>query len=324
MAENASVFTISQLGAEGTAGVAATAGTILPALAFTLDVDGSFQEIRAMGYKYPTEVVIGKEWAPFNVEGFGCFNCIVYPLSGVMGTATITAGSITTWAFTPVSTATDTDKTFSIENGSSVRAIRANYGRLTGLSYHIDREKIEIGGGGFAQRINEGTTLTGSAKTVTLAPMYPMNADIWLDTTSGGLGSTKMTRVLSVDWELSDKANPVWVVNSANTSFVADVEVAPKNTLKLVVEHDAANGGTLFSYMRAGTRLFGRVKVTGDTLQGGTAYTFQHDMALEVSSPPKFNETDGLRTMEYEYTVVHDPTWGKSQTVTIYNLQTGL
>jgi hypothetical protein len=61
MAENASVFTISQLGAEGTAGVAATAGTILPALAFKLDVDATFQEFAPMGYKYATKIAIGKE-----------------------------------------------------------------------------------------------------------------------------------------------------------------------------------------------------------------------------------------------------------------------
>ena len=99
MAENASVFTISQVGAEGTAGTGAVAGTVLPALSFKLDVDATFQEFTPMGYKYATEVAIGKEWTVFDVEGYGCFNCIVYPLSGVMGTATIGAGSITTWTF---------------------------------------------------------------------------------------------------------------------------------------------------------------------------------------------------------------------------------
>ena len=324
MAENASVFTLTQLGSEGTAGVGALAGTILPALAFALDPDATFQEIAPMGYKYPTEVVIGKEWTTFDVSGFGCFNCIIYPLSGVMGTATITSGSVVTWAFAPSSTAADTDKTYTIENGSSTRAVRATYGRLTGFGYHIDREKIEISGGGFAQRLAEGTTLTGTPKTVTLAPMLPQNADLYLDTASGSLGNSKMTRVLSVDYELADKANPLWVVNSANTSFVADVEAKPKATLKLVVEHDAANGGTLFSYMRAGTRLFGRVKVTGDTISGGTAYTFQHDMALEVADAPKFGDQDGVRTLEYTYDVVHDAGWGKAQQVTVYNLQTSL
>ena len=324
MAENASVFTLTQIGSEGTAGVRGVPGTVLPALAYKLDTDATFMEFMPMGFKYDTEVAIGKEWATFDIEGYGCFNCIVYPLAGVMGTATITAGSITQWAFTPSATAADADKTFTIQNGSSARAIDATYGRLTSFSYHIDREKVEIGGGGFAQRLTEGTTLQGSTKSVSLVPMLPAGFDFYADTTSGGIGGTKLTRVLSIDYETGDKANPLWVVNSANTSYVADVEVKPKKTLKIVVEHDAANGGTLFAYMRAGTRLFARVKGTADVIQGGTAYTFQHDMALELMSAPKFGDQDGARTQEYQYAVVYDSGWGKAETFLIYNLQTGL
>lgn len=324
MPENASVFTLTQLGAEGTAGTRATPGTIVPAMSWKLDPDATFQEFAPMGWKRNVEVVIGKEWSAFEIEGYGCFNCIVYPLAGVMGTATITAGSITTWAFTPSSNAVDADKTFTIQNGSSVRAIDATYGRVTSFNYHIDRETFEIGGGGFAQRMTEGTTLQGSTKTVDLKPILPANCNIWVDTTSAGLGTTKLTRCLSIDYELGDKANPLWAINSANTSYVADVEVFPTSTLKFVVEHDAANGGTLYSYLRSGQRLFVRVEATGDTIQGGTAYTFRHDMCVEANAAPPFGDQDGVRTQEYSYSLVHDATWGKSETFLIYNLQTGL
>ena len=324
MAENAQVFTITQIGAEGTAGTGATAGTVLPALSFALKPEATFQEFAPMGYKYDTEVAIGKEWASFDISGYGCFNCVVYPLSGVMGTATLVAGSVVSWTFAPASTSADTDKTFSIENGSSTRAQRANYGRLTAFGYTIDREKVEVSGGGFAQRITEGTTLTGSAKTVSLQPMLPQNCNVYVDTTSAGLGGTKLTRVLQVAYEISDKANPLWVVNSANTSFVADVEAKPKATLKLVVENDSANGGTLFYYMRQGQRLFARVECTGDAISGGTAYSFKHDMALEVLEAPPFGDQDGVRTQEFVYAVVHDSGWGKSQTLTILNTQNSL
>ena len=169
MPENASVFTLTQLGAEGTAGTRGVPGTIVPSMAWKIDPDMTFQEFAPMGYKRNIEVVVGKEWCAFDIEGYGCYNCIVYPLSGVYGTATITAGSITQWTFTPSSTAVDPDKTFTIQNGSSVRAIDATYGRVTSFSYHIDRDKFEIGGGGFAQRMTEGTTLQGSAKTDSVA-----------------------------------------------------------------------------------------------------------------------------------------------------------
>jgi hypothetical protein len=323
MPENASVFTLTQIGQEGTAGTRGVPGTIVPAMAWVLDTDATFQEFAPMGFKYPSEVAIGKEWCGFDIEGYGCFNCLPYALGGIMGTATITAGSITTWAFTPSATSVDAGKTFTIQNGSSVRAIDATYGKVSAFSYHIDRDKFEIGGAGFAQRMTEGTTLQGSAKTVDLKPILPQGCDVYVDTTSGGLGGTKLTRVLSVDFEHSDAAGPLWVVNSSNTSFVADVELKPSVTLKLVVEHDSANGGTLFYYMRAGQRLFARVQGTGDIIQGGTAYTFRHDMALELLEPPTFGDQDGVRTMEYTYAVVNDATWGKPMTFLLYNLQTG-
>lgn len=323
MAENTNVFTLTQIGREGTAGVRGVPGTVVPAMAWKIDPDMTFQQFAPMGWKRNVEVVIGKEWTTFEIEGYGCFNCLPYVLGGVYGTATITAGSVTTWAFTPLSNAADQDVTFTIQNGSSVRAIDATYGRVTSFNYHIDREKFEIGGNGFAQRMTEGTTLQGSTKTVDLKPILPQGCDVWVDTTSGGLGSTKLTRLLSLDYELGDKANPLWAINSANTSFVADVEVFPSATLKMVVEHDASNGGTLYHYLRSGQRLFIRVQGTGDVIQGGTAYTFRHDMCVEASAAPPFGDQDGVRTQEYTYTLVHDATWGKSETLLLYNLQTG-
>lgn len=324
MPENASVFTLTQLGAEGTAGTRGVPGTVVPAMAWVLDPDATFMQFAPMGFKYDVEVAIGKEWSVFDIEGYGCFNCMPYALAGIMGTATVTAGSITTWAFTPSATTVDAIKTFTIQNGSSVRAVDATYGRVTSFGYHIDREKFEISGGGFAQRLTEGTTLQGSTKTVNLIPILPNGCDVYVDITSGGLGGTKLNRVLSVDFEHSDAANPLWAINSANNSFVADVEVKPKATLKLVVENDSSNGGTLFYYMRLGTRLFARVQGTGDVIQGGTAYTFRHDMALELMEAPTFGDTDGVRTQEFTYSVVYDSTWGKPQTFLLYNLQTGL
>lgn len=324
MPENASVFTLTQIGQEGTAGTRGVPGTVLPALSYKLDPDATFQEFAPMGFKRNTEVAVGKEWSTFEIEGYGCFNCLVYPLAGCMGTATITAGSITQWAFTPSATAVDADKTFTIQNGSSVRAIDATYGRVTSFGYTINRDSFEVRGGGFAHLLTEGTTLQGSVKTVSLVPILPQGCDVWVDTTSGGLGSTKLTRVLSVEYDLGDKANPLWAINSANTSFVADVEVKPTSTLKLVVENDSANGGTLFYYGRLGQRLFIRVQGTGDVIQGGTAYTFRHDMACELMEAPPFGDEDGVRTQEFVYSVVYDSSWGKPETFLLYNLQTGL
>lgn len=324
MPENASVFNLTVLGAEGTAGIIPTMGTVIPAFGLTLNPEMTFQPIKPMGYKVPTEVAIGKNWASFTLdEGQGCFNSIVYPLSGVMGTATITAGSVTSWVFTPSATAADTDKTFTIQNGNSVRAIQANYGRFTSFGYEITREKMAVTGGGFAKAITEGATLAGTTKTVAIQPMLPGGFTVYADPTSGALGTTKLARLLSAKYDRGDKANPLWTVDSSNTSFVADVEVAPPIRVTIQIEHDA-QAGTVYNQLLGGTRLFMRVKGTGDAIQGGTAYTFQHDMALEAAAAPSFDDSDGVRTMTYQYNVVYDATWAKLETVQIYNTQTGL
>jgi hypothetical protein len=63
---------------------------------------------------------------------------------------------------------------------------------------------------------------------------------------------------------------------------------------------------------------------------GGTVHQLSTQISalgtylLEVLEAPKFGDQDGARTQEFTFGVVHDSTWGKSQTILVYNLQTGL
>ena len=50
----------------------------------------------------------------------------------------------------------------------------------------------------------------------------------------------------------------------------------------------------------------------------------QHDMAVKVSKPNPFKDHKGVFAEEWEFTIVEDATWGKSQTVTVTNLLTAL
>lgn len=325
MAENAVVFNLTQVGAEGTAGTWATPGTVTPAFSWSLSPTATVQEFRPMGYKYNTETAIGKEWSELSVEGYGCYNCMPYILSGVMGTATITAGAITGWAFAPSSTAADTDKTYTVENnGGGVRNVAAGYGRLTGWGYSIDREKFDVKASGFAQRVVEGSTATASPKSVALVPILPSQVTVFMDNTAAGLGTTRLTRVLSVEFEQSDKAAPLWVVNDAATSFVADVEQAPTAQLRIVAEYDATSGTIWTGSLRSGDRKFVRVQGSGALIAGGTSYLFQHDMALEAADAFTFGDADGVWTIEMVFGLTHDATWGYAQKATLKNTQTTL
>ena len=70
-----------------------------------------------------------------------------------------------------------------------------------------------------------------------------MAIDVYMDPTSGTLGTTKLTRVLNANIHISDRFGPVWVLNTANNSYVATVETEPSAELTLLVEADAAVDG---------------------------------------------------------------------------------
>jgi len=52
--------------------------------------------------------------------------------------------------------------------------------------------------------------------------------------------------------------------------------------------------------------------------------TFQHDMAVKVGAPSAFGDDQGVFAVEWECTVIEDPTWGKAQIFTITNTITAL
>jgi len=325
MPENATVFNLTQVGAEGAAGTWATAGTVTPAFSWTLNPAATVQEFRPAGYKFNTETAIGKDWSELSVEGNACYNCLPYILSGVMGTATITAGAITNWAFAPSSTAADTDKTFTVENnGGGVRNVAAGYGRLTGWGYSIDREAFSVTASGFAQRLVEGSTATASTKAVTLVPILPSQVAVFMDNSAATLGTTRLTRVLSLEFEQSDKAAPLWTVNDAVTSYAADVEQPPTAQLRIVAEYDSVSGTIWTGSLRNGDRKFVRVQGSGAVIAGGTSYLFQHDMALEAADAFTFGDSDGVKTIEMVFGLTHDATWGYAQKATLKNTQTTL
>lgn len=177
--ENASVFRGSQWGVESTSGTVVAANRRL----FCTDVMSTpatrLVKYRPVGRKYTTTVVKGKEHTTANLTGVLCFNDIVYLLSGLLTTATITtptgATNTRNWQFLPSTTGPDTPKTFTIETGSSVEAERFSYGLVNGLSLHVtENPPIEITGSILGWALTEGITLASSP---TAIPESPVDTD---------------------------------------------------------------------------------------------------------------------------------------------------
>jgi hypothetical protein len=231
------------------------------------------------------------------------------------------------WDFVSATSAEDTIKSYTVEQGGTVRAHKFNYGIVPELELTFNRDGIEVGGSMLGQRLSDGITMTASPTTPPEIPILPTDIDVFLDTTSAGLGTTKLTRVLEASWKLGDRFNPVWVLNTANNSFVAHVESEPTAELTLKMEADAA-GMAQLTQLRAGSTRYVRIKGTSPTLAGASTafYSLTLDSAAKVKDVSDFTDEDGVYAIEWTFDMVHDSGWGtgKAFTAQVVNKETTL
>ena len=328
MAERSAITQGVQLGVESTPGSNVAADKKLNSIGLGPAVNVDMQRFRATGNKFATVVTPGKEWVEADVEGVGSYTELTYLLASVLKDpgAPVQQGATTAylWTFAPATSSEDTVKTFTVEQGGAIRAHKFNYGIVTELEIDMSRDGVELSGAMLGQRLSDAIALTGGPTTIEEKPILPTHIDVYLDTTSGGLGGTKLTRVLNANISIGDRFNPVWVLNSANNSFVAHVEAEPSAQLKLLVEADS-QGMALLTTMRAGTTQFARVKATHTDLAGtAIPYSLTWDCAVKVAEVGEFTDEDGVYAIEWTFDMIHDGTWGKAMTVALINKLTAL
>lgn len=327
MAERSTLNQVVQLGVETTPGTSVAASKRLQSIGIEPSVSVEMDQFRPSGQKFRAVTTLGKEWIEAPIAGRGSYTELVYVLSSVINTAVITtpAGGTTSrkWVFTPSSTADDTPKTFTVEHGSSVRADKFTYGLVTELGMTFNRDAIEVSGSMLGRALQDNITLTASPTTIALVPIIPTQVSVYLDTTSGGLGTTKLTRAISAEFSLGSRFAPVWVLDAANTSFVNHIESEPDLTCTLMLQADA-QGMALLDQLRDGTSRFLRIEAVGTTIETTITYQFTIDMAVKVADTGGFTDADGVYAIEFNFVGVHDSGWGKAVEVSVINTLTAL
>lgn len=329
MPERSSLNQSVQIGVETTAGTAVAATKRLSSLSIEPSISVEKDNFRPSGQKFHTLSSLGKEWVEASLGGRATYDEIIYPLSSVLTTAVVTtpdaAGAPTArrWVFTPSQTAEDTPRTFTIEHGSAVRAGRFTYGLVTEFSMSFNRESIEVGGSMMGRALTDGITLTASPTALPLVPVLPTQVSVYLDTTSAALGTTKLTRLISGEFSLGSRFGPVWVMDAANTSYVAHVETEPDLTCTLTLQADSEGMG-LLARLRDGATRFLRIEAIGALLGGTTTYRLTIDMAVKISDTGGFSDEDGVYAIEFTALGVFDSTYAKAVEVTVVNTQTAL
>lgn len=327
MPERSTVSQQIQVGVESTYGTSVAANKLLTALGFDPSPQTNFTQFAPTGFKYDSIVALLQEWTQFSLSGYPTYTEIVYPLSSVLVAATpTTTTGVTTWIFAPATGAPDTVKSFTIERGSSVAAEKFTGGIISEFGINFSPTNSNLSGSGIGKSITTGITMTASPTSVALVPVLPIQVDVYYDSTQGALGTTKLTRVMSAAWKITNRQGPLWVLNSANSSFVAVVELKPTMTIELSVEADTAGLGPLAD-ARAGTKKWIRIKATGGNIPASTPttpYSITIDAPVQVNSISNMGDQDGVYKIDYVFDLLHDTTFGKAVSVTVVNDITAL
>lgn len=327
MAERAAVFQQVQIGVETTSGTVVPASKLLQSMDIIPTANVGVDNYRPQGNKYPTVAVSGQDMTAGRVTGKPTYTELIYPFSSLFGAATITGPNgdgAYTHAYNPASTTADAFKSYTVQRGSSVGAEQWTFGLFAGFGMTFDRRTADITGAMLGQAITTGATMTASPTAIPLIPISPKEISIYADTTSAGLGTTKLTRVLRGNFAFGqNKYNPLWVVDQAQASFVSVVEDTPAATFNILVEADTTGTGFLAN-VRAGDTRFVRIVALGPLIAGASNYKLTIDMAAKFATPREFTNQDGVYAIEYPWTLVHDGTWGKALLVTLINAQATL
>ena len=329
MAHRASVNQAVQLGPETTPGTSVAATKLLTAFTWTFGPKPTTKQFTGTGRKYPSASEMLTDSSAGKVAGVGDFNQLPYIVASVFGkvTAVAHAPSITAydWIFNPALSGAYSPQTYTAENGDTVEAEKYTYLLFPGWGYSFTRkQEMQITGDFFAQQMQTGITRTASPTEVALLPMKGAQANLYLDSTSAGIGTTQLLAPLSVSFAASGYYDQFWPINRANASYGGHVDKLPKNELKIKLEADTAGIAVKGSYLETGAKCYVRVDVQGPVIDAANSVnaTMTHDMVLFVSDVSELSDTDGVYAVEYTLQVAEDTAWGTgtAQKLTFTNL----
>lgn len=310
MPERSSVYERTQVGLEISEGTPVACPTQLVAASFGLKVGENTDTFTPLGSKYPVITVLNREWASMPISGKPAFDELIYPLVTLIdpGSSPTSLGSgAYQWDFTTAHGDNDAIKTLTVQRGSSVRASRAANGFMKSFGYTLSKMRgTGLKGEFMGTALEDGITMTPGATILPMVPLTPGETSVYVDSTFGGIGGTKLGRCFDVDWQLNNKQDGVFTLDAATgTSFAARVETKPTLEMTLLVEADA-NGMAFLDGYRNGTTYYIRVESQGPIIGGSEHYLFRMDMAAKVNQPQEFKDEQGAWAIGFKFAIVTD------------------
>jgi hypothetical protein len=323
MAEVSSLFSGVQIGAETTPGTGVAASRLLNYLNFQPTFwPGNFNTMRPMGQKVSSAVAPGYDYTTWALSSdIGSYSEFIYPYCSLLGNVTPTTvdTSAKLWTFTPNPRSEDTAKTYTVETGSATRAQKASYVFVDGIEHTFNRSTgVTTSGSATGQQIQDNVALTSTPTAIEDQPILATHLDVFLDSTSGALGSTKLTRDFNAVFRYNAARGPIWPINSTLSSYAATVDTLPTVQIELTVEADTQGMGPLAT-ARAGTIQYIRLSAVSTVLAGAATAKYQLliDMAGKITGIAGPADDSGLKVVTYTFDAINDAAWGSGKFLTI-------
>lgn len=166
------------------------------------------------------------------------------------------------------------------------------------------------------------TTTPGAGATETSGIVIrPEHLQVFLDTTTGGIGGTLLTRCYGGSIKISGLRGLEHTVNSALAgSAAAKVPLPATATVTLNLAADAQGMGTLYAALDgSNATFFMRLAAIGPLIEGSLYYTLYHDVAMQLSKAPAFSPNQGVFSGAFEFNITHDAGWGKIGSIFLQN-----
>lgn len=335
MAVRASKVQVVQAGVETTHGTPVAANKLLTAFEWKFGGKPTTKQFRGTGRQYPSASALLTDESAVSFSGPGDFAQLVYPFSSLWGGASPAAHSPSVtaydWTWTPGLTGSyaASAKSFTFQNGDSIDAEQYAFVVFNSFGYSFGRkQEVAVTGAALAQTFTDGATLTASPTEVEQLPMTGAQANIYLDTTSAGIGTTLLTDPLKVDFKADGYYTPYWPINRANSSFTDIVDAEKKHTLSLLLQANSTGIAVKSNYLTTGARCYVRVSLQGPLIDVSNSVhaAMTHDMACFVSGMKEFEDSDGVYAVGYDLMVAEDSAWntGEAQKITMTNLLSAL
>jgi hypothetical protein len=305
----------TQYGPEVTPGTGVSTTKEFPDLDVEFSPEHTKQFFRAAGKKFNSVAVMNKNWAMGSFKGplnYTSLAVVLSSYSNYAAPANVGTGG-KGWTFNPALSTADTIKTYTFRRGDAGDASQIVHGIFNSLDIEVTRDTGTISGEVLGKSFSFGNSLA-SASVIANKPVSMNDMSIYLDTTSGGLGGTKLTDVFRLSIKLPKKYDLKWVIDAAQGSW-ADI-VEQYMTPKLTLEAEATSQmRTLYSSLKADNvaNYFLRAQAVGDAIGAGADYTNRFQCALQMTDAKENRKGNGdVYAYNFEFEIMGDDTWGKA------------